>query len=232
MSTRTLAVIPARGGSQRVPNKNIREVDGKPLIAHTIDQVENSDKIDYAIVSTDDDEIAKIASNWGGNVPFERPAELATDTAELAGTVTHALDWTKDQGHQFDQICSLQVTSPLRCPKDINSALTRLETSDVDSVISVSKYITPPQWAVATDEDDYLYEFFDYDLLWTDQLARSQDIPNLQHPNGAVFAATTEAWESYESFYTPRTVGYEMPPERSFDIDEPWELELVRNLMM
>lgn len=232
MSTRTLAVIPARGGSKRVPNKNVREVDGKPLIAHTIEQADNATKIDYAIVSTDDSEIAEVATEHGGNVPFERPAELATDTASLAGAITHALDWTRtEQDQQFDQVCSLQVTSPLRRSKDIDGALTRLEKSDGDSCISVSEYATPPQWAVATGENEFLYEFFDYDLLWADQPTRSQDIPELQHPNGAIFAATTEAWHSHESFYTPGTIGYEMPPKRSFDIDEPWELELVRSLM-
>lgn len=231
MSTRTLAVIPARGGSKRVPDKNVREVDGKPLIAHTIEQADNANKVDYAIVSTDDPEITEVAMEHGGNVPFERPAELATDTASLAGTITHALDWAKEQGQHFDQICSLQVTSPLRRPKDIDRVLTRLETSNGDSCISVSEYVTPPQWAVATDENEFLYEFFDFDMLWTDRPTRSQEIPELQHPNGAIFSATTDAWEAHESFYTPRTIGYEMPPQRSFDIDEPWELELVRTLM-
>jgi len=231
MSARTLAVIPARGGSKRVPNKNIREVDGQPLIAHTIKQAENANKVDYAIVSTDDSEIAEVATEYGGNVPFERPAELATDTASSAETITHALDWAKSKGQNFDYVCSLQVTSPLRRPKDIDQVLTRLEKSDADSCISISEYVTPPQWSVATNENEFLYEFFDYDMLWTDQPTRSQEIPELQHPNGAIFAATTDAWAAHESFYTPRTIGYEMPPQRSFDIDEPWELELVRSLM-
>lgn len=231
MSTRTLAVIPARGGSKRVPNKNVREVGGKPLIAHTIEQANDSNKIDRAIVSTDDPKIIEVATEHGGNVPFKRPAELATDAASLAGTITHALNWAREQDQHFDQVCSLQVTSPLRRSEDIDTVLTRLEKSNADSCISVSEYVTPPQWAVATDEDEFLYEFFDYDMLWTDQPTRSQEIPELQHPNGAVFAATTEAWRAYESFYTPRTIGYEMPPQRSFDIDESWELELVRSLM-
>lgn len=231
MSIRTLAVIPARGGSKRVPNKNIREVSGKPLIAHTIEQANDSDKIDRAIVSTDDPKIIEVATEHGGNVPFERPAELATDTASLAGTITHALNWAIEQDQHFEQVCSLQVTSPLRRSKDIDRVLTRLEKSNADSCISVSEYDTPPQWAVATDEDEFLYEFFDYDMLWTDQPTRSQEISDLQHPNGAVFAATTKAWRAHESFYTPRTIGYEMPPKRSFDIDEPWELELVQSLM-
>lgn len=230
MAQKTLAVIPARGGSTRIPRKNLREVAGKPLIAHTIEQANDADEVDRAIISTDDDEIAEVAVEFGGEVPFRRPKELATDTATLAGTITHALEWAV-QEEQYDQICSLQVTSPLRTSKDIDEALRRLTESDAKSCVSVSEYVTPPQWAVTADDEGFLCEYFDYGLLWTEDPSRSQDIPDLHHPNGAIFAATTEAWETHESFYTPETIGYEMPPERSFDIDEPWELELVRNIM-
>lgn len=231
MDQPTLAIIPARGGSKRIPRKNLREVDYQPLIAHTIEHAEAAEKIDRAIVSTDDDEIAKVAEEYGGDVPFERPAELATDSATLAGTITHALDWTTQQGFHYDRICALQVTSPLRKPKDIDAAITSLADSKADSCVSISKYVAPPQWAVTADENGFLDEFFNYGMLWSGQPTRSQDIPELFHPNGAIFAATIDGWRAHESFYTPRTIGYLMPPERSFDIDEPWELELVRNIM-
>lgn len=231
MQQQTLAVIPARGGSKRIPRKNLCEVAGRPLIAHTIQQAEDADEIDRAIVSTDDEEIAEVASEYGGDVPFKRPAELATDTATLAETITHVLEWITQEDSLYNHICSLQVTSPLRTPTDIDEALTCLADSSANSCVSISEYVTPPQWAVTPDEDEFLHEFFDYELLWTEQPSRSQDIPELYHPNGAIFAATAEAWKAHESFYTPRTIGYRMPPERSFDIDEPWELELVRNLM-
>ena len=231
MSAQTLAIIPARGGSKRIPRKNLREVADLPLIAHTIQQARDTEEIDRAIVSTDNQEIAEVAAEYGGDVPFERPPELATDTATLAETVTHALDWATGEGITYDRICVLQVTSPLRTTKDIGGTLSRLAESGADSCVSISKYITPPQWSVTRDESGFLEEFFDYDLLWAEEPSRSQDIPELYHPNGAVFTATTEAWKGHESFYTPQTVGYQMPPERSFDIDEPWELELVRTLM-
>jgi N-acylneuraminate cytidylyltransferase len=231
MNQQTLAVIPARGGSKRIPRKNLREVDDKPLISHTIQQAEAADEIDRAIVSTDDEEIAKVATEHGGDVPFERPAELATDTATLDGTITHAVEWMEGKDTRYDYVCALQVTSPLRTSEDIDESIERLMDSTADSCVSISEYVTPPQWAVESDEEGFLHEFFDYDFLWADQPSRSQDIPELYHPNGAIFVARTEAWRGHESFYTPRTIGYEMPPERSFDIDEPWELELVRNLM-
>lgn len=231
MSNQTLAIIPARGGSKRIPRKNLREVDGRPLIAHTIHQVNSSRKIDRAVVSTDDEEIAEVASNYGGDVPFERPTELAADTASVAGTITHALEWVSREDCRYDQLCSLQVTSPLRTAGDIDNALTRLEGSDAESCVSISKFITPPQWAVTPDSDGFLSAYFDQDVLWVDEPDRSQEIHTLFHPNGAIYAATTAAWRDHESFYTPRTIGYQMPPERSFDIDEPWELDIVRAIM-
>jgi len=231
MSTNTLAIIPARGGSKRVPKKNIRSVAGKPLIAHTITHAKQATSVDRAIVSTDDEKIADIAAQHGGDVPFMRSSELATDTAATADVITHALQWATKQSEKFDIICLLQATSPLRTPDDIDNAITRLHKSGAQSVVSISEYSNPPHWAVCEAQDGHLREFFETGSLWGDTLNRSQDLPELCYPNGAVFAATTEAWQKHESFYTPETVGYQMPPERSFDIDEPWELELVRNLI-
>ena len=227
---RTLAVIPARGGSTRVAEKNLRDVGGRPLLAHAIAHAEAAVRVDRVVVSTDDEEIGRVAREHGGDVPFERPAELATDTAPVAGTITHALDRAEASDGPYDVVCVLQATCPLRTPADVDGALARLAESDAMSVVSVSEYVTPPQWAVTTDEEGYLAAAFDAGELWTDEPKRSQDVPELRHPNGAVFATTVDAWRTCESFYTPRTVGYEMPPERSFDVDEPWELELVRAL--
>lgn len=231
MKTQTLAVIPARGGSKRIPRKNLCTVAGQPLIAHTIQQAQSAQEVDRAIVSTDDVEIANTAEEYGGDVPFIRPTELATNSAPMAGTISHALDWASQEGVQYDRICALQVTSPLRTPRDIDEALRSLTESSSDSCVSISTYVTPPHWAVVPDEDERLHEFFDFGLLWTEHPSRSQNIPVLYHPNGAIFAATTEAWKAHESFYTPKTIGYQMPPQRSFDIDEPWELELVRSIL-
>jgi len=226
----TLAIIPARGGSSRVSRKNLEEVAGKPLVVHAVEDVRSAGLVDRGIVSTDDQEIAAVASDAGGDVPFTRPSEHATDTASASAVVSHALDWFLERDDEFDVVCLVQPTSPLRTPADVDGSLERLATTGADSVVSVSEYVTPPQWAVESRRGGYLSEFFDFGALWSDRTARSQDLASLRHPNGAVFAATTEAWREHESFYTPRTVGYEMPPERSFDVDEPWELDLVRAL--
>lgn len=227
---RTLAVIPARGGSTRIPRKNLRTVAGKPLIAHAISQTADAERIDRTIVSTDDEEIASVAREYGGDVPFLRPGELATDTAPTAGVIAHALDWLAEQGDVYGTVCLIQTTTPLRTPDDIDGALSRLAESGAASVISISEYVTAPHWALDSDEDGFLSEYFDQDVLWTDTPNRTQDLPSLKHPNGAVFAAPVETWREHESFYTERTVGYEMSRIRSFDVDEPWELELVRSI--
>ncbi len=231
MSKSTLAIIPARGGSKRVPNKNIREVAGKPLIVHTVNQAQEADTIDRAIVSTDSEEIMQAAEKHGGNVPFQRPPELASDTASMADVVTHALDWMEDQELQFDIVCILQPTCPLRISGDIDGVVKKITEVDAYSALSISKFKTPPQWAIEKVEDGSLREFYEDNYLWTESPTRSQDLTELYYPNGAVFAATTDAWSESQSFYTEKTVGYEMPPERSFDIDEPWELDLIKKLI-
>ena len=230
MDREVLAVIPARGGSKRIPRKNLRRLGDKPLIARTVEHAKRASAVDAHVVSTDDDEIARVAHEHGGNVPFERPASLATDQAPTNAVVSHALDWYADRDRQFDVVCLLQVTSPFRTPADVDSALARLQETDADSVVSVSPYRVPPQWAVTEGVDGYLSEAFDTGALWTSDTARSQDLTGLSHPNGAIFAAPVGAWRTHETFYTPRTVSYEMPPERGLDIDEPWELDLARAL--
>jgi len=225
---RTLAVIPARGGSKRIDKKNIREIGGKPLIAHTIEHANKSERITNSVVSTEDEEIKAIAREYSGSVPFDRPESLATDTAETASVVSHAIDWYEEHGESFDVICLLQVTTPLRRPTDIDQALTLLEQRDCRSVISTTAYGDPPHWAVTTNEHGYLTKYFDRDQ--NEGATRSQDLPTLHHANGAVFAATMSSWRETSEFFTDQTLEYQMPPRRSLDIDEPWELDLARCL--
>lgn len=228
--TRVLGLIPARGGSKRVDRKNLREVAGKPLIAHAIDHGNDASTIDKVVVSTDDEEIRQTANEYGGSAPFKRPADLATDEAGTAPVVTHALKWLENNGETFDIICLIQTTSPLRTAVDIDSAVDRLIETDSESVVSVSEFLTPPQWAVTEDDNGSLTSYFEQGELWGDH-KRTQEIPSIVHPNGAVYASWTDSWMKNETFYTESTVGYKMPAERSLDIDEPWELELVRDFM-
>jgi len=134
---RILGIIPARGGSKGVPRKNIKPIGDKPLIAYTIEAAAKS-KLTRTVVSTDDEEIAKVAREWGGDVPFLRPAELATDLANAIPVMQHALKTVEEQeGQQYDAIMMLQPTTPFRRPQDIDEAISILTSTGSDSVISV-----------------------------------------------------------------------------------------------
>jgi CMP-N-acetylneuraminic acid synthetase len=178
-------------------------------------------------VSTEDDEIAKIATDYGGDVPFRRPDELASDTAESEDVVIHALDWLASQGEQYDYVCLLQVTTPFRLADDIDTAVTKLRKAEMTSLVSVTTYDTPPAWALTMDDQDgRLEKSFDH---WTP--ARSQEAPTLYHPNGAIFVTEVSSLRDERTFYTKDTMGYEMPSSRSLDIDEPIDLEIARALI-
>lgn len=229
MSLEVFAVIPARGGSKRVQKKNVREIGGKPLIAHAIEQASEAESIDETIVSTDDDKIAATAKEYGGTVPFERPAELATDEAKSPPVIKHALDWIESTGESPSIVVMLQVTTPLRTAEDIDRAIDELRSNpEAGSVVSITEFDVPPYWAIEYDENGTLSEHFNRGVLWTDDIPRSQDFETLYYPNGAVFAARTDVFKDETSFYTENTVGYEMPPERSIDIDEPFDLKIAR----
>ncbi|WP_424017672.1 cytidylyltransferase domain-containing protein [Halorientalis pallida] len=226
-----LGVVPARGGSKRVPRKNIRNVAGKPLIAHTVEQAIRTDLFEKVVVSTDDDEIADIAEQYGASVPFKRPEALATDDASTDAVVSHALDWFEDRGSTFDAVCVLQVTSPLRSDSDVCGAVEKFAGRNAGTLVSVTEYQSPPQFALEMYDDGTLGERFDPEMVFSDQYVRSQDLDTLYCPNGAIYIADTDTWDQYERFYTPETVGYEMPPERAIDIDHPWEIDVVECLL-
>ncbi len=227
MSEKTLGVIPARGGSKRVPNKNIRKVGGKPLIAYTIQQAEKAESLDHFAVSTEDEEIRAVAKQQGANVPFERPEELATDTATSDEVVFHALKWFRSAGWSFEYVCLLPVTTPFRSVDDIDSALQHLRKSDAESIVSVCGYDVPPFWSVDI-VDGKIEPYFEQNP-WKE--TQSQKYPDLLRPNGVLFAARVSRFMETKSFYTENTAGYEMPRKRSLDIDEPFDLELARALM-
>lgn len=230
MSRDVLAVIPVRGGSKRIERKNLKEVGDKPLVAHAIADATAADQIGRTIVSTDDSRIRAVAQEYGGDAPFERPANLATDKTPTSPVITHTLDWLGEIGETFEIVCLVQATVPFRKPADIDGAIRKLrDSSDAQSVITVTKYADPPQWAITETDAGYLTEYYETGVLWGD-VKRSQDLDELTYPNGAVYAAYTDAWREQESFYTDRTVSYSMPPDRSSDIDDPWELELARAL--
>jgi CMP-N,N'-diacetyllegionaminic acid synthase len=224
-----LGIIAARGGSKRVPRKNIREVDGKPLLAFAIQDATAAETIDRTIVSTEDDEIRSVANEWGGETPFTRPEELAADDATTDDVVLHALDWFEERGMTFSKVCSIPVTTPFREPADIDESINLLRETGAKSAMSIVGYDSPPFSAVDfDDEDNSISPYFKESNLWIE--SQAQNVPTLYHPNGAVFAATVSGFREHKSFYTDETIGYRMPPERSLDIDVPADLEIAQAL--
>ena len=222
-----LALIPARGGSKGLPRKNIKPLLGKPLIAWTIEQALNSKYIDRVIVSTDDLEIAEISKKYGAEVPFIRPKELAQDDTPTIDVVFHTLDYFENKGEKFDIVILLQPTSPLRETSDIDRALEMfINNEDALSLVSVKENEHPPFWSLKL-ESNFLKPLFEEKLFFK----RRQELPQSYMPNGAIFIARVDTLKQYKTFYTPKTIAYIMPPEKSIDIDTKFDFLLVESFL-
>lgn len=205
-----LAIIPARGGSKGVPRKNIRIVAGKPLIALTIEEARKSKYIDRLVVSTDDQEIADIAVQWGGEVPFLRPSELAQDDTPGIAPVIHMLTTIRPV---YELVVLLQPTSPLRTVEDIDGAIASLVQQKAKACVSVVEPDKSPYWMYSIDHSGHLVPLLDGDY------ACRQDIPIVYALNGAIYIAESNWLRNKRTFITDETVAYIMPKERSIDID-------------
>ena len=209
--TRILGVIPARGGSKGVPGKNIRLLAGKPLIAWTIAAAARSRSLGRTIVSTDDPKIAEIAAQWGGDVPFLRPPELATDTATSEDAVFHALDSVSGP---YDWVCLLQPTSPLRTAEDIDACIDACIRGGADCAFSVTEAPKSPYIMYRMDGTGRLEP-----LLPQPASLRRQDLPPVYVPNGAVYVARVEWLRHSRRLVAAGAIGSPMPTGRSIDID-------------
>lgn len=218
-----LAIIPARGGSKGLPRKNILPLAGKPLIAWTIEAARDSRYIDRCIVSTDDHEIARVASEWGGDVPFLRPGELALDSTPTRDVVLHAINLVAG----YDYIVVLQPTSPLRLSEDIDGCLEAMVQANSATAVSVTEADKPPYWMYRLKPGGRLVPVMECGT----PLFRRQDAPTIYVLNGAVYAGTPGAYMKDEPFVRGDTVGYPMPKERSVDIDTELDLKLCEWLL-
>lgn len=187
---KALYLIPARGGSKGLPGKNIRPLGGIPLIAHSIGQaVAAAPASDDVVVSTDSEEIAAIAREAGANVPFMRPAELATDTAGSREVILHAVDFLKEKGKEYDTVVLLQPTSPLRDPEDIRRGVNLFRERRPGMVVSAAPARTNPYYnAFECDADGFL-KISKGDGLVT----RRQDAPEVWEFDGSIYVIDTEA---------------------------------------
>jgi CMP-N-acetylneuraminic acid synthetase len=217
MKIKYAAIITARGGSKRLPKKNILELAGKPLIAWTIEAAKNCSKIEDVIVTTDSEEIVKVAIEFGARVPFKRPEELSNDTATSFDVVKHCLDYLNEiEDKQVEYLVLLQPTSPLRSTEDIEKAIELLELKNASAVVSVCSTEHSPLWSNTLDETLSLDSFLRDEVKNT----RSQDLPAYYRLNGAIYVCKVEDFLKEKTFFLSKNnFAYVMSTESSVDID-------------
>ncbi|PWF21226.1 cytidylyltransferase domain-containing protein [Corticimicrobacter populi] len=228
MASRIIAIVPARGGSKGIPDKNVMPVGGKPLVAWTIQAALASGVVDRVIVSTDEERIAGIARAAGAETPFIRPGHIARDEVHAVHVILHALDWLlKHEGTEPEGVLMLLPTSPLRKPEDIRGVVRMFDKHRADAVVSVvdlGKYMTnlrylngngEPLERVAPDED---------------RNAQRQGLRGLFAVNGSIFMARPDVLRREGSFHVEGALGYVMDPLSSIDINSLDDLTLAREI--
>ncbi|MCZ7574935.1 MAG: acylneuraminate cytidylyltransferase family protein [Ardenticatenaceae bacterium] len=223
---RTLGVIPARGGSKGIPGKNIRLLAGKPLIAYTIEAARESQLLTRFVVSTDDKEIAAVAKAWGAPV-LMRPSELAADDTPMAPVVQHVLSTLRSTEGDYDYIVLLQPTAPLRTGNDIDGALSLLQASSADSVISLYQVEQGHPYYMYTVENDQPKPL----MIVPPGVTRRQQFPAIYVRNGAIYAVKRDILLEQHSFFGARTQAYIMPFLRSINIDTETDLLFAEFLL-
>ncbi|MBT4711713.1 MAG: acylneuraminate cytidylyltransferase family protein [Alphaproteobacteria bacterium] len=218
-----LGVIPARGGSKGLPGKNIAPLLDKPLIAWAIESGQNSKLIDRLVFSSENSDFNKIAADWGCEVPFSRPENLASDHANLPEVVLNILDTLKDH---YDYVVLLQPTSPLRTAHDIDGAITKCLDAKAPSCMSITLAERSPYKMYRMAKGDRLES-----ILEPPPTMRRQDLPEVFSANGAVYVAQCDWLRKSGHFETPETVGYPMPADRSIDIDSELDLQIAASIL-
>jgi pseudaminic acid cytidylyltransferase len=215
-----IAVIPARGGSKRIPRKNIKEFCGKPMIAWSIEAAQKSNCFERIIVSTDDNEIADIAQNHGAEVPFVRPESLANDYAGTIPVIRHAVEWLVAHGEKPENVCCLYATAPFVRSQDLKRGLEMLQAQECDYVFSVTSFPFPIQRAIRIIQEQRV-EMFQPEHFIT----RSQDLEEAYHDAGQFYWGTAQAWLDEKPLFSNRSVPLILPRHRVQDIDtlEDWQ---------
>lgn len=227
-----LGLITARGGSRSIPRKNVLPLAGKPMIAWTIEAAQESRSVNRLLVSTDDEEIGEVAREYGAEVPFLRPPELAQDASSHLSVVAHALDWAQEEGRPApDYVLLLQPTSPLRLPEDIDCAVALAVEHEADSVVGVTVPHHHPRLARQVGEGGMLERFTAETATPGRSDARRQALPAVYVLNGAIYLTRTIVLRAEGTFEPRRTFPYIMPPERSLEADDLWEFHLIELLM-
>ena len=212
-----IAIIPARGGSKRIPRKNIRPFCGKPIIAHSIETALATGLFSSVIVSTDDEGIAEVAQQHGAEVPFLRPSELSDDFTGTTPVIRHALQWCLDNGRDVQTVCGIYATAPFTVTNDIMLGHKALRTSP--AAFSITTFPYPIYRGLKQDAQEHI------SLIWPEhRMTRSQDLPETFHDCGQFYWATTDFMMSNKEFMDGEATGIRIPRHRVQDIDteEDW----------
>lgn len=215
-----LAVIPARGGSKRIPRKNVRPFLGRPILDYPISAALESGLFDEVMVSTDDGEIASVARASGASVPFLRSERTANDFATLSDVLVEVLQEYRSRGRVFDQVCCLLATAALVNPGDLSESHKAFEAGGFDSLVPVVRFGFPIYRALKLEGDRL-------EMIWPENKnVRSQDLPPAYHDAGAFYWLDARRFEAERAILTPNTGGYELPESRVQDIDteEDWRI--------
>lgn len=215
-----IAVIPARGGSKRIPGKNIKDFCGKPMIAWSIEAAKASGLFDHIIVSTDDYKIAGVAKQWGAEVPFMRPAELSNDYAGTTEVIAHATQWALDQGFDIDAVCCIYATAPFVQVADLKRGLEALESGDWAYVFTATDYAAPIFRSFKKNADGGI------EMLFPEHFStRSQDLPTTLHDAGQFYWGKPSAWIEGKLIFDRHSLPIVILRWRVQDIDnqEDWE---------
>lgn len=223
-----LAIIPARGGSKGVKNKNIIDLNGKPLIHYTINEAEKVDELKRIVVSTESNLIKSVCDEVGDYIPFLRPDELAQDASRTIDVVEHLINTLKkDFNEDYDYVCLLQPTSPLRLAQDIKNSIDLMMNQKKGSVISLAKIDEPHPNKMKVIENGLIKPL----LTDTDSSVPRQELPAVYELNGAIYLCETKALMKNRNFFCEPSTPYIMPAERSANINNHFDLKLAEYLL-
>jgi CMP-N,N'-diacetyllegionaminic acid synthase len=221
-----VCVIPARGGSKGLPGKNIKMLCGMPLIAHTIEQAKKSDYIDRVIVSTEDEAIAQISLEYGAEVPFIRPLELAGDSVATVDVLLHAIHWLESKQYLFDILVLLHTTTPMRSVEDIDHSIALLVEEKVDNIFSVTEAHRNPYFnMVEINKNGYAT------LAKQGNFTTRQAAPSVYDMNSSIYVWWKEILKQKKRIFLDKTKIYVMPKDRSIDIDDPMDFKIADMMM-
>lgn len=214
-----IAIIPARGGSKRIPRKNIKDFHGKPMIAYSIEAALTSGCFDKVIVSTDDAEIAEVARAYGADTPFLRPVNISDDYATTMDVMEHAIQWCLKEGWELEAVCCLYATAPFVRASDLQKGHDLLNNSDAEYVFSATSFPFPIQRAIKLDNSDSVSMFSP-----ENELVRSQDLEEAYHDAGQFYWGKSAAFLNKLSVFSPHSKVVLLPRSRVQDIDtlEDW----------